>query len=180
MLLLDIMLVQDGSTLGGWVVTMDNSLRGKGTLATSDDGKFSILSLYVPQLNAIQLYVQGRKRNADGEYFSYAYPSVTKAYSTADHIKECLEQIGDCENVSDGNSWVRHYRVTKRPEKPVPLPRYVLARVDGTVLIIDRETGRTALFFAEAETACARLNAGEEWNCFWCDPLPATQKETNR
>ena len=187
MMLLDIIVVRDGCTVSGWVHAMDESLRGAGELARSDDGKFSILSVWGPALQEDRLFVHGNEPREDGQHFTRTYPSVGKASCAADYIKECLCKMGNRRTITP-LCWrdIIEARTPPDPIQPPVLPRYVRSTIRQDHVIVDRETGRVAAFGrprgngALADSYCRRLNAGEEMRLDWIDPLPATQKETNR
>ena len=185
MMLLDITVVRDECTVSGWVHEIDESLRGNGTLATSADGKFSIQSVYGPELEEDKLYVDGNEPGGDGQHFSYTYPTEDEATDVVCYITECLCKMGNRRTITPF-CW-RYIIEAPTPPDPIPppvLPRYVRSAMYQDHVVIDRETGRVAAFGrprgngALADSYCRRLNAGEEMDLDWTDPL--TQKETNQ
>lgn len=89
----------------GRVLEMDESLRGKGTLAKNDD--FCIYSQSYPDLDVNTLYIMGSDRKMDSTSFGYVFETEDDAVKTCKNIRLLLNEINSKENKEIGTEVIR-------------------------------------------------------------------------
>lgn len=101
---LKIELFRYGTLVFGKVIEMDEELRDKGTLATTDgEEEFSIFSNANPELRSSRLYIRGSSKDYDDDIFVNDFGSDVKAEQVCDDIKQLVNKINK-ENIEDKKS----------------------------------------------------------------------------